>query len=302
MPHLEDVGFHLRHVYRVGALSLARLAGQAKLHRVHDALIRQAILTKLSSHGESQDVGPAAGTGVLIFCRHVAGAHGPLANLSASAHAIALLNGQAETAMLVVAKIALHLGQSQFVVRRAVTKVLVHARRINNLARIHQIVRVEERLDVTKSLIQRVAKEALDVLAAHKAVAVLAGPRSAVADDHLECGVGNCLHLQTIFFLMQVEHRLGVQHTDRSMAADRHTYAVLRADLAQTLHVLSQVLDRDAGIVDKVERFLTPADIGLQANAQSAKLPNLGDVLWLIPDDMRSADPPALHILGKGVA
>ena len=71
---------------------------------------------------------------------------------------------------------------------------------------------------------------------------------------------------------MQVEHRLGMQHTDRSMAADGHTYAVLSADLAQT-PTYSAMLDRDAGIVDKAERFFTPADID-SSQRPVKKLPN----------------------------
>ena len=100
----------------------------------------------------------------------------------------------------------------------APAKVLGRFGRLDDLARIHDVVGVEERLDSPESLIDLRAEEHLVVLAAGNAVAMLAAHRTAVLAHQRRHLVENLSHLGDFGSLFEIDHRAHVQTADRGMA------------------------------------------------------------------------------------
>src|SRR5207245_3001245 len=121
---------------------------------------------------EAQRVGATAGEMDLVARGAIRRAHRARVELAAVAVVVAHLDGLVEAAPLApVENRARHVGAVAWLVAKE--RSVVHARRIDDLAGIHQPARVEPRLDLAERAGQPWAKEGRDPFRAHQPVAVL---------------------------------------------------------------------------------------------------------------------------------
>src|SRR5207247_1760966 len=85
-----------------GALPLASLAAETKVHHVVERAARQGIESKLAGHREAKGVGAPARRVLFVARRHVTGAHRSGVRLAAMADSGAILDGLIESAILAV--------------------------------------------------------------------------------------------------------------------------------------------------------------------------------------------------------
>src|SRR4029453_14780057 len=90
---------------------------------------------------------------------------------------------------------------------------IVHLRRRDDLARVHAIARIEQRLDLAECAVDIRAELPRDPFAAAQAVAVLAGIRALVFADHRRGLFGDRAHFRGAA-AAHVENRPHVQRTD----------------------------------------------------------------------------------------
>src|ERR1051326_399228 len=167
----QELGLVGRHVDVHRALPFAALAGKAQVERRLHLLLLPAAAKHFALHRFPEQAGPAASRVHLLAGRHVARAH-HARFLAAFADADAAQRRPPEIAgvILVVEMRAARAG----VVGDAQPQVLVHAVRIDDLAGIHPVAGIPDRLELAESVHHFFTEHERKALHFRLAVAVLA--------------------------------------------------------------------------------------------------------------------------------
>ena len=129
-------------------------------------------------------------------------------------------------------------------------QVLVEPVRRDHLARVHQVVRVEDRLELPEGPDQVVAEHLGQQLAARLAVAVLAGERAAVGHHQVRGALDEPPERRDALGGDQVERDPGVHAALAEVPVQgRARVAELVVELAQVAQVVTQPLRRHRGVL-----------------------------------------------------
>lgn len=266
------------HVHR--AVALAALAGEAEVERFLDGLVTPSAGHHFPLQHFEEQVGAAPG-GVHFLARgHVAGAHGPALGAAALADADAA-HGGARELPLVVGE-----AEARFRLRRVEAgpdaQVLVQAVGMDDLAGIHAVQRVPQRLELLEGAHQLRAKHFGQQLGARLPVAVLAGERSAVGEHQVggtfdETAVA--LHPVLAF---QVEVGARVHAAVAEVAVKSAAVPVAFQQVPELPQVAAQLLGRHRGVLPAFPHHRHAGDERGGTQGRLAHLPHLlflGDVL-----------------------
>ena len=152
---------------------------------------------------------------------------------------------------------------------------VVHLRRGDDLAGVHEPLRIERLLDLGERARQPRAVHGLDPLGAHETVAVLAGVRAFVFLDERARFLGDRAHLLGAVLRAQIQHRAYVQAADRRVRIERAARAVLREHVRQALGVLGEVLERHGAVLDERHGFTVALHRHHDVEAGLADLPHV---------------------------
>ncbi len=207
----KELRLHGGHVHLDRAVLLAALAGQAQVQRVADLggpPARGDRRVGVPFQHLEQQPAPAAGGVLLLAGDHVGRAHHPPAAVPALADAHAPHHRALEPAVVVgIAEVAVVVSRSP---GGAEPQVLVDPVGRDHLARVHQVVRVEDRLELPEGPHQVIAEHLGQQLAARLAVAVLPGERAAVRHHQVRGTLDEPAELRDAVDRDQVERDPGV--------------------------------------------------------------------------------------------
>ena len=153
-------------------------------------------------------------------------------------------------------------------------QVAVDRRRVDDLAGVHQVVGVEERLHLPEDLVEAFAEKPFVVKRTDETIAVLRRPRAAIAADHLEGALGNRLQMPDVLGPAQVENRPQMDDADAGVRVERQLDAQSVAEGEHPLDVFGQNVDGDGGVFDKGEGLAIALHAEHQAEAALAHLPD----------------------------
>jgi hypothetical protein len=140
-------------------------------------------------------------------------------------------------------------------------------------------VGVEQALDAAHRLVQVVAEDPAVELAAHTAVAVLAGVHAVELVDQREDLLGDRAHRLDLARCGEVHERPDVQAADRAVPVPAGGEPVGVEDLLEARDVVAEALGRHRGVLDERQR---PARAGAGGHEQAeAGLADVGQRLLL---------------------
>src|SRR5579875_1354094 len=280
LPVLEEelclVG---RHVDADRAVALAALAGQAEVERVADRVRAPSVADRPVGvpveHLEQQPGSPAGR--VLLLERHlVGGAHdGALARvLPTLADADAAPGRMRERAAVLRERERRRAEIAGLESRHP--QVRVERERADELARVHPVVGVEDRLQATERLHDPVAVHAGEQLAA-LAVAVLAGDRAAVGDDEVGRLLEEAPEVRPTGSVAQVERDPAVHAAVPEVAVERGQVlvgvAVATVELLEVAQVVAESHGRHRRVVPALVRLRLAGQVRGRAQDALAHAP-----------------------------
>ena len=251
---VEEFHLHLGHVHAGGAFALAALAAHAFGERVVHLVRGQRILAELAGQGQAQRVGPPAGHVALVLGRAIGRAHHRGVELATGAVVVAHLHRRGEAA--VRRPVERGLDRNRLVLRvEAHETGVVHARRVHDLVRVEQAVRVEGLLDLLERADQSPAVHRLVEFGTGDAVAVLARMRALVFAHQREGFLGDRPHLGRAGRVFQVDDRAHVQTALGGMGIPGAFGAVLVKDLGEALGIVGQIGQGHRAVLDEGDRL-----------------------------------------------
>src|SRR5262245_28068851 len=152
---------------------------------------------------------------LFIFCRHVRGAHCSLHRLAANTNAVAHLNGCGKSALFRKVEQGAWLPGLIF---WSIPEMLSERGAVYNVSRVHQVLRVEGALQITKRLEDRGTIHALEIRAAGPPVAVLARDCTAEFHHKVRDLIGDRLDFFARRFSVLVGGWTNMQAPDRAVA------------------------------------------------------------------------------------
>ena len=233
----------------------------------------RASRAELAGEGEAQRVRPPAGDVLLVHRHPVRRTHHAGIRLPAGAVVVAHLDRTVEAAPLRPVEPGL---DRQRRIARLVAEQLavVHALGADDLARVEQAAGVEGVLDLLERGGEPRAEHRLVELAAHDAVAVLAGVGAAVLAHHLEALLGDGPHAPRAVLGLQIDDRAHVQGADRRVRVPGAAGAVTGEDGVETAGVLGQVLEPHRAVLDERDRLSVPLHRHHDVEARLAHVPH----------------------------
>src|SRR6266540_1584783 len=156
MVVVEELILELRHVDIGWALGLTRFAFEAKIHHLIQALAGEFLLRNPAGDHVSERIGAPARGMLFVQSAHVRRAHGAVELLAALAHAAAHFDRPRESSLR--AEIKRRARLPGFVLRADLER-LGHCRGVDDLAGIHEILRIEGALDLAEGIVERRAEE-----------------------------------------------------------------------------------------------------------------------------------------------
>ena len=147
---------------------------------------------------------------------------------------------------------------------RGVAEVLRHRRRVDDLAGVEHVARVEQVLDRPHGLVELIAEDLAVELAAGQAVAVLAGVDAAELAHEVLDLLGDGAHPDDLVGSAEVDERPDVQAADRAVTVEAGAHLVLVEDLGEPGGVGGESLRRDGGVLDERQRPVRPLAGGHQ--------------------------------------
>jgi len=201
-----------------------------------------------------QQPAPATGGVLLLAGDHVRRAHHPPAHLPSPLHSATLADAHAPHHRALEPAVVVGVAEVAVVVARrpggAEAQVLVDQVGRDHLARIHQVVRVEDRLELPEGPHQVVAEHLGQQLATGLAVAVLAGERPAVGHHQVRGALDEPAERRDAVRGDQVEGNPGVHAPLAEVPVQgRAGVAELVVELAQVPQVVAQPLRRDRRVL-----------------------------------------------------
>ena len=224
---VQELGLEPGHVDIGRALALAGLAFEAEVEDFVDVRVGESLKSELAGDRQAEQVGAAAGAVLLLAGRLERRAHRPLGLLPAGADARAQLGGRQQAAVGREVERGRHRGRD---IARPIAQVRRQRRRIDDLAGVQQVVRVERALQLAEGLVEHAAVHLLLERAADQAVAMLAREGTAVLEHQLGDLLGDRLELPHALLGLEVDHRPDVQAADRGVRIDAGLGPVARDD------------------------------------------------------------------------
>ena len=270
------LGLQPRHIDGRWAFGLAGLAAHAQVERAAD-------LGRVEGDGArdrgAEDVGAAAGAQAFVARGPEGRAH-RAGELAAGGGAVAQFHGAVEA--LLVAEVQ-HGRERYGVVRRPEAQVFGHSRRADDVARVEEVVRIEDRLDLFEQAVQLGAEELGVEPAAQAAIAMLARKDAAVLAQQT-AGIGDDLRqLGDVRAELGVEQRVDVQTPGAGVREVGDVVAKRFSAVGFELrNVVGQVLRRHRSVVDDRQRLDVAAHAHEDAEAGVAHLPHDIDGIGLV--------------------
>src|SRR5579884_250857 len=275
----EELRLVGRHVDADRTLVLAALAGEAEVERLLDLFRAPAAVEGLAAHHLEEEPRPSARRVLLLPRGLVARAHHAFL-VTARPDAEAALRRRGERAAVVVEReVRLHLAR---LVRRRHAQVRVERVGVGDLAGIHLVVRVPDRLELAERLDELWAEHAVEELGTGLAVAVLARERAAVARDE----GGSVLHEGAVTANPVLGGEIPVQPRVQAAVPDVAEVAgdlevVLLDELVEVAQVLAAAFGGYGGVFPRRPAGMLAGDLGV-ADAALADLPDLLDLLLVL--------------------
>ena len=255
---------------------------------------------KAPRHDEPQGVGPASGRVLLVAGDHVARAHGPAGVLAAGADARAHLDGGGEPPLFREVEDG-RLGLDGVVVR-ADPEVVAGVGRGDDLAGVHQVVRVEGALDGFKRRVDLGAEELGVPEAAGEPVAVLAAHRPLELGDEVGDRARDRPERLDPRARLDVQDRPDVQAADVGVAVTGGLGPLPGHDRAEPPVELGELLGGDGRVLDEGDRLGVADHPHQQRQPRLAHLPEVGLVGGLQalvhPDHAGASREPAGEVVG----
>ena len=251
----EEFVLHFGHVDVGGALALAALALQAEVEGFVDPPAREPLAVQLARQGGPEHVRAAPGAVLLIERGDIGRAHRPHQLLAAGADPVAKLDGAREPAVAREIEVGIDLLS---LVCRTEPQVVRHLLVCDDLARIHDAVRVEHGLDRLEGLVQPRAENLLVPLAPHEPVAVLGTDRAAVGHDQVADFFGDGPHARDALGFLEVDERPDVDRPHTGVGVVGGHRAVLVDDIAEVADIVRKLLRRDRSVLHESRRLGIP--------------------------------------------
>ena len=259
---VEELDLHAGDVDARRTLALAALARHAQIQRFEHFGRRQGVAAELARQRKPQRVRAAASEVPLVERDAVRRAHRPHVEFSAVAVVVAHFyrGREAATAILrtdfVIGPIEACGERLRNVTRLEAEQLpIVHARRGDDLAWIHEAFRIERPLELGERVYQPGAVERLDPLGANEPIAVLAGIRPFVLLHHRAGFLGDRAHLAGAIGGAHVEHGAHVQTSDRCVRIKGSASSVLVEHAREAIGVFGEMLERHGAVLDERDGF-----------------------------------------------
>ena len=143
-------------------------------------------------------------------------------------------------------------------VSRTEPQVVRHLLVRDDLARIHDAVRIEHGLDLFEGLVEPRAEHLLVPLAPHESVAVLGTDRAAIGNDQVAYLFGDGPHFGDLPGLLEVDERPDVNRSDAGVGVVGRHRVVFVDDIAKVADVVRQLLRRDGRVFHECGRLGIP--------------------------------------------
>ena len=151
---------------------------------------------------------------------------------------------------------------------------IIHLRRGDDLARVHAVVRIEQRLDLGECVVDPRSELPRDPFAAAQPVTVLAGIGAFVFPHHRGGFLGDRAHLRRAV-AAHVEDRPHVQRAHRGVRVPGAARAVAREDLGERVGVAGEMRERHRAILDEADRFAITLQAHHDVEPSLAHLPEI---------------------------
>ncbi len=228
---------------------------------------------------------------MLLFPRrHEARTHGARP-LAADSGAVAHLDGPVEALVGGEVEVGVDLYR---LVAIAQAQALGHCRAVDDVARIQNVMTVEDLLHLAVELIELQTEEALVDPASRPAVAVLARQRAAVAVQQLDREAEDLGHLGDLGRVLGVDQRPDVETAGAGVGVVGDLRADRVAELLDPANVVGQVLHRHGRVLDERDRLVVALDAHQQAEAHLAHGPDVdlpARLEYRLQAEQRSACP-----------
>src|ERR1022692_772023 len=264
----------LGHIDAGRALAPAPLARYAKIERVAHRVAGKILLPELARKRKTQRVGPSSRRVLLVARDAKARAHRSGVELAAMSVVVAHLDRVDETMRRVcprawltsmacqrvapdIPRRPIQRGfESRALIPRTEAKQrrIVHPRRRDDLAGIHAVARIEQRLDLSECGVEPRPELPRHPFAATKAVSMLAGVSALVLANHDGSLLRDGAHFRRAA-APHVENRAHVQGAHTGVRVPGAVGTVLPKNLRQTLGVFLEVLERDGAVFDERNRL-----------------------------------------------
>ena len=290
----EELSFVGGDVDGDGAVAFAALAGEAEVEGFLDLFVAPGVGDRVAAEHFKEQPGAAAG-GVFFFAGRVkAGAHGAAFELAALAYAETAFRGGGH-APVVVGELK-DGGQGERLVVGAGAEAGVEGVGTDNLARVHAVRGVPDAFEFGEGFDQLGAEHDGEEFGAGVAVAVLAGDRSAVADDQVG-GFGDevAVVLHALRRAEVVVH-VGMEAALAEVAVEHGEVVVLVEQFVEVAEVRAELFGVDGGVVPAAPGDGRGAGDAADAEAEFADLH--GGLLLLGIFEEAEADLVAVVFLG----
>ena len=228
---------------------------------------------EFAGEGGAEEVGPAASAVLFIPGGLEGGTHGADLQLATDPRTVAHFYGLGVTAIEGPVQQGLDVDG---VVVGAVAQVLVGGQGVHHLVGIHQVMGVEDALDLSEEVVDVWAEEFGIEVAAGQAVAMLAAGHAAIFFGQPRRFSDQVDEVVDVFFFLLAEDGAHVDAARGGVCVHGRGHASVVHKLPQVTHVVGQVFGRHRHILDAGQRFFIPAHGKKQAQPSLAYFPHVG--------------------------
>ena len=236
---IKKLVLYLRHVNVRGAFRFTRFALEAEIKDLEHSLRTDFVDGQCAGHRGPECVGASAG-GVLLFPgRHVRGTHRTGVDFPASANPVASFDCAGKPAV----GAPIEFGCDGFGgIVFAVTEILTHVRRVEDLAGVHDAFRVEQAFYFPEMFDQLGAEHLLGPSSSNYAVAMFAAQRTAEFENEIGNLVGDVVHPVDTCGLLKIDERTDVEASYAGVPIISGFGSVPFHDLVETFDIFRQPL------------------------------------------------------------
>ena len=279
----QKLGFIGSHVHLDRTLGFACFATEAEVEGLVDGLALETFVAQGSGEHLPQQVGAAARGVLLLACGAIAGAHDAALRVAAGAYANAALGGALEGAIVPFEDEVRFPGSPVRASRgtrvHGMTQILrgvVDAHGIGELAGIHAVVGVPERLELAEGLDELGAEHFGQESGAGLAVAVFAGERAAEGTDDFGGAVDELAEVFHPIWSSEIEIDAGVHAALAVVAVERAAVAVFGHQRFDGAQIVAKLRGRNGGIVPAFPAFGLAGNKDRSAESGFADMPDGG--------------------------